>query len=384
MEPVTVERSDVIAFRAERHQLGRAPASAAATDVDLLDLGVQDTGTFGSAWALELRGARPAEPDDLLLAWTIRGAPHAYRRRDASAVVVATAPFSEADAASRVFDASKQLREAGIDVLDALRTVARLMREIVRRPTPKGEVSRRLSERLDPPFLRYCRSCDATHPYEQTFRLAALQAGLELEPGSSPPVLRRIPRRRAAPYRHLGTEAEARVDVVAAYLRFFGPAPLKAVATYLDAPVAVVERDLPADVAEIAVREVDGTGRRKAPRFALADDVEALTGAAERAGRGVVRLLGSHDPYLQLRDRDLLVAERPRQKDLWRTLGRPGAVLVDGVVVGTWRPRTSGRDLSIRLEPWSPITGRARSAVKVEAERLAAHRDLRLGTIEGL
>ena len=55
-----------------------------ATDVDLLDLGVQDTGTFGSAWALEVRGARPAGPDDLLLAWTIRGAPHAYRRRDVS------------------------------------------------------------------------------------------------------------------------------------------------------------------------------------------------------------------------------------------------------------------------------------------------------------
>src|SRR3954470_3600546 len=140
MEPVTVERADVIAFRAERHQLGREPASVPATDVDLLDLGVQDTGTFGSAWALDVRGARPAGPDDLLLAWTIRGAPHAYRRHDVSAVTVATAPFSQADAASRVYDASKQLREAGIDVLDALRIVARIMREIVRRPRPKGDV----------------------------------------------------------------------------------------------------------------------------------------------------------------------------------------------------------------------------------------------------
>src|SRR5262249_37564843 len=124
--------------------------------------------------------------------------------------------------------------------------------------------------------------------------------------------------------------------------------------------------------------------RRKAPRLALADDVEALTGAAERAGRGVVRLLGSHDPYLQLRDRDLLVAERAKQKDLWRTLGRPGAGLVDGEVAGTGRPRASGPTLSIGLEPWSPITGRARTALKVEAERLAAHRDLRLEAIEGL
>src|SRR5215217_7308061 len=153
MEPMTVERADVVAFRAERHQLGRAPASVPATDVDLLDLGVQDTGTFGSAWALEVRGARPAGPDDLLLAWTIRGAPHAYRRRDVGAITVASAPFSEDDAAARVFDASKQLREAGVDVLDALRIVARLMRDIVGRPLPKGDVSSRLSERLDPAYL---------------------------------------------------------------------------------------------------------------------------------------------------------------------------------------------------------------------------------------
>jgi hypothetical protein len=385
MEPVTVERADVIAFRAERHQLGREPASVPATDVDLLDLGVQDTGTFGSAWALDVRGARPAGPDDLLLAWTIRGAPHAYRRHDVSAVTVATAPFSEADAASRVFDASKQLREAGIDVLDALRIVARLMREIVRRPRPKGDVSSRLSERLDPPYLRRCRSCDATHSYEQTFRLAALQAGLELEPGTSPPVLRRIPGRRAAPYRHLGTEADPRFDLIRGYLRFYGPSPVKALAAYLDAPVAEVKANLPSDVVDIRVRDLDGKADgKKATRLALEDDVEVLVDAAGRSGNAVVRLVGSHDPYLQLRDRDLLVAERPKQKDLWRTLGRPGAVLVDGEVVGTWRPRTSGGALSVEVDPWSPVKGPTRAAVLAEAERLAAHRDLRLKAVDGV
>jgi hypothetical protein len=141
--------------------------------VDLLAIGVQDTGTEGSAWALEVRGARPAGRDDLVVAWTIRGAPHAYRRRDVAAVTVATAPSSEADAASRVYDASKPLRDNGIGVLEALTTIARQMRDIARKPVAKGDLSTELTNRLDKPFLRFCRPCNATHTYEQTFRLAA-------------------------------------------------------------------------------------------------------------------------------------------------------------------------------------------------------------------
>ncbi|OMQ14014.1 hypothetical protein A7K94_0219605, partial [Modestobacter sp. VKM Ac-2676] len=108
-------------------------------------------------------------------------------------VVAATAPFSEADAAKRVFDAAKPLRAAGIPVLTALDTVADAMRGLVTAPMVKGEVSGRLAELLPEPYLRWCRPCQATHLYEQPFRLAALPAGLELTPGTSPPVLRPVP-----------------------------------------------------------------------------------------------------------------------------------------------------------------------------------------------
>ena len=159
-------------------------------------------------------------------------------------------------------------------------------------------------------------------------------------------MLRRIPGRRPAPYKRLGTAADARFDVIRGYLRFFGPAPVKAIATYLDSPMSEVTAHLPADAVEVTIAGLDA----KVKRYALADDVDALAGAADHATAGVVRLVGSHDPYLQLRDRDLLVPDAPRQKDLWRTLGRPGAVLVDGEVAATWRPRASGRSLTIRLD----------------------------------
>ena len=90
-------------------------------------------------------------------------------------------------------------------------TVAEVMREIVARPTRKGEVSTQLTERLPRPFLRDCRPCGATHVYEQVFRLSALQAGLVLEPETSPPVLRRQPRLRGPMFARSGDEAERRL-----------------------------------------------------------------------------------------------------------------------------------------------------------------------------
>jgi hypothetical protein len=376
-----VRRADVLAFRWHAQELDRAPGSGVSpTDAAVLDLGVQDTGPDGAAWALEVRGAPPAGPDDVALAWTLRGAPHAYRRRDLAAVATATAPLSEADAAKRVFDASKPLRAAGIGVLDALRTEAVLEHEIVTRPTVKGELSTRLTARLDEPYLRWCRACGATHSYEQTFRLAALQAGLELEPGTSPPVLRRVPGLEPPLYGRLGVDAEEPFDVVRGYLRFFGPATVRDAAAFLDAPVAEVRAHWPDDVVRVEVADL-APGARPVERWVLAADADGLVGAADRHdhtsdGTPQVRLVGPYDLYLQLRDRETLVPDAARAKDLWRVLGRPGAVLADGDVVGTWRPRTSGRRLTVLTDPWAPWDAGLTDAVAAQAERLRAFRDV--------
>lgn len=384
--PTPLSRADVLRARWHAQQLDRAPdAAGSPTDVAVLDLGVQDTGPDGAAWALAVRGAPVVPPGtlppDLALAWTLRGAPHVYRRADLADVAVATAPLSEADAAKRVFDASKPLRAAGLAVLDALRTQARLERELVVDPTVKGDLSTRLTQRLPEPHLRWCRSCGATHSYEQTFRLAALQAGLELEPGTSPPVLRRVPGLEPSLYGRVGTDAAPRFDVVRGYLRFFPAASVQDVAGFLDAPVKDVRAHWPGDAVRVEITDAE-PGTRPAERWVLADDVDQLPGAAARhrdARRGGdapdVRLVGPYDLYLQLRDRATLVPDEARAKDLWRVLGRPGAVLADGEVVGTWRPRTSGRRLTVLTAPWAPWDAHLTDAVAAQAERLRAFRD---------
>jgi hypothetical protein len=354
--PVQLTRADVLAFRVRAQQLDRSAGTLADTAV--LDLGVQDTGADAGRWALAVRGLDDVPVDQLALVWTLRGAPHLYRRADLPGVAAATAPFSDADAGKRIFDAAKPLKAAGIPILTALDTVAAEMRSIVTAPTGKGEMSRRLTERLDAPYLRFCRVCDATHLYEQPFRLAALRAGLELQPDTSPPVLQPI-----AGF----TPADAvpeHLDVVRAYLRLHGPATPQQVAGYLDAPVTEVRARWPADAAEVWV---DGERRW------------ALDGDAFRDGPvRTTRLLGPFDPYLQTRDRSLLVPDPVRARDLWRTLGRPGGVLVDGEIIGTWRPRKAGKRLTVLIDPWRDVPT---AALEPEAERLAAVRGTELAGI---
>jgi hypothetical protein len=90
----------------------------------------------------------------------------------------------------------------------------------------------------------------------------------------------------------------------------------------------------------------------------------------------VVRLLGPFDLMLQARDRHRLVPDAARHKQLWPTLGRPGAVLVDADIVGTWRPQAAGRKFSVRLDVWQPLSRSVRAAVEEQAARLSAHRHL--------
>ncbi|MFC7493900.1 MULTISPECIES: DNA glycosylase AlkZ-like family protein [unclassified Nocardioides] len=348
----SVTREQVLRFRVAAQQLDRAGSHS---DAAILDLGVQDTGPDGVQWALGIRGTQVPDAD-LVLAWSLRGAPHAYRRAEAAQVAAAVAPWSDADAAKRIFDAARPLKQAGIPVRVALDHIAGEMRDIAAQPVAKGDMSSELTARLDEPYLRWCNPCQATHTYEQPFRLSALQAGLELQPGTSPPVLHRIPG-----WRGPARSVPAHLDPVRAALRLLGPADPKLVAGYVDSPVKEVRAHWPDDVVPVLVdgRELD----------VLADDLDAL---ADPPGSGAVRLLGPFDLFLQGRDRDLVVPDETARKDLWRTLGRPGGVLAGGEVVGSWRPRSKGRRLRLAVTMWDG--GAVPAGVADEAERLAAFR----------
>jgi hypothetical protein len=378
---IRLSREQAVALRIHAQQLDREPEERAPTDAAIFDLGIQDTGRDGASWALVNRGvplhsqAELYECPDVALAWTLRGAPHFYRRAEIVEILAATSPYSDTDAAKRLIGAAKPLEEAGIGPREGLGVVARELRAIVDRPRVKGDVSTRLSERLDAPYLRDCRRCDATHTWELPFRYGALYDGLELEPGTSPPVLRRIPgwpRRRAGPAEH-PDEAPERLQPIRAYLRFLGPAAPQDVAAHLDGSVADVKAHWPADATQVQVEH------KKAWTLGGLEEGDL---ARELPG-DLVRLLGPFDLLLQGRDRSLLVPDRARHKPLWPALGRPGAILVGTDLVGTWRPRATGEKLAIQLDLWDAVRKPVRDRIEEQAERLAGHRGLALSGVKG-
>jgi len=77
------------------------------------------------------------------------------------------------------------------------------------------------------------------------------------------------------------------------------------------------------------------------------------------------RLLPSGDAYflLQGADRDLLVPDAARRSELWTSRVWPGAVLVEGEIVGTWR--RSHADVAMAL--WQRLSRAQRESVEAEA-----------------
>lgn len=379
--PEQLSREDVLRYRLKAQQLDRPAEECAVTDAAIFDLGVQYSGGESASWSLVNRGvpiAHPAELNasaEIALLWTLRGAPHFYRRSDLANVRIATSPFSEADAGKRMFDANKPLMAAGISATEAISAVSVEMRRRTAEPISKGDLSGQLAKIMPEPYLRWCRPCQATHLYEMPFRLAALYGGLELEPGTSPPVIRRITNWRTTTIGPADDPLAApdQLQPIRAYLRLFGPATPKQVAAYLDAPVAEVKARWPDDAVDVLVES--------SPASALASTVPQLVSRDETTHD--VRLIHGFDLFLQGRDRSVLVPDTARHKQLWPVLGRPGAILRGPDVVGVWRPKASGKKLTLRLDYWSRPSKALSSGVEEQATRLAAHRGLSLnGLVE--
>ena len=111
-------------------------------------------------------------------------------------------------------------------------------------------------------------------------------------------------------------------------------------------------------------------------RYALPEDAEDLLLGAGEDDR--LRLLGPHDPYLDLRDRAVILEESGRQRIVWRTVGNPGVILRGGRVAGVWTARARGERLDVLFAPFEPGVRARFGELAALAEEYAAFRALRL------
>jgi hypothetical protein len=269
-------------------------------------------------------------------------------------------PADDSDAGARLAGTGTIFRKAGIDPLEGLRTAAEALRKIVTKPMAKGDVSAAVTKALPEEYSYFCRPCQAIHIQDSLLRLAALPAGLRLEPDTSPPVLAPIPKWPGVPKEQSGGGA-----VLDSYLRIHGPTTPAAAATYLQTNQRAVKTSWPDGLVEVRV----GGTAAWLPEEQL-DDL--LTAPAPE----LVRLIPSCDPWLLARDRDLVVPTKAHQKALWPVIGWPGGVLVDGEVVGTWRTKATTKRLDVNVTAFAMVPKRALADLEDEAAIVARLRGL--------
>jgi len=358
-----VSRQQVLAYRTRAQGLLREATKV--NELAVLDLGIQEAMGHPAAAAFDARLAKSPPKDvfgpdkPLAFVWSLRGSPHVHRRRELNAVAKALYPLSEADAAGRLNETGPSVAKAGISALEQYELAVEAMAAVVTKPTAKGATSTAVTKRLPDQMARDCRPCKARHISDSAMRVSALAAGLELQPDTAPPVL--LPRSGATRPAHADKAAVQKL--IDAYLRLLGPATPKEVADYLGARRADLEHYWPDKLTE-----VDVAGAKAFIPDSVADEL------ARAKPVELVRLVGGFDPFMQARDRDLLVPDKAAQKALWPVLGRPGVLLVNGEVTGLWRPKTSGKKLTVNVEAFGAVPASVWEQVEAEAERVAAYR----------
>jgi hypothetical protein len=154
---------------------------------------------------------------------------------------------------------------------------------------------------------------------------------------------------------------EARLELARRYLHFFGPTTAAAFRRWAGigtAQARLAFEELRAEL--VATRSPIGDG------WILASDEASFRAAPSSSASA--RLLPSGDTYFLLQgvDRELLVTDGARRDELWTSRVWPGAVLVNGDIVGVWRRDGS----NMTVDSWRRFTAAERAAVEAEAASL--------------
>ena len=171
------------------------------------------------------------------------------------------------------------------------------------------------------------------------------------------------------------TPLEARLELARRYLHILGPTTAAAFAKWAGMP-AGDGRSAFAGLAD----ELTPVRTPIGDQWILSTDEASVLAAGALGGsahagadalpsdRPTIRFLPSGDAYWLLygADRELLVPDARQRSRLWTPRVWPGALLVDGDIVGTWRRA----DADVSVETWRALSSDERDAVEAEARTL--------------
>jgi hypothetical protein len=218
------------------------------------------------------------------------------------------------------------------------------------------DLAARLHDLLGGTRMRYDDAGQALGVHGNNLRYAALTGTLAIRwGGARRPTVWTVPAPDITP-------AEAMLELARRYLHIFGPAGPAAFGKWAGIG------------AQSAVRAFGDLGNELIPvltppgaAFMLARDEAAIREAPAPAA--AARLLPSGDAYTlrgTSEDRALLVPDAGQRGELWTPRVWPGALLVAGEIVGTWRRAQR----TVTIQTWRRLSRAAREAVVAEAESL--------------
>jgi hypothetical protein len=372
-EIVTPEQA--VAYRVAAHNLHERLSSDGLVDAAAV-AAVQDTppGNAGVALAARVAKLRPGDiesalHDDrtLLRMLSLRGAAHVVARRDATVFGPGSLAVGEESLREQLQGSWPLLRSAGWEAREALGSVIGVLTAVLAdaEPRTKGQLSEALHGRVPADLEPWCEACDVHHVPDQLLRLAGT-AGVFAYcwPQGTRQMLMAADIWLGEPLG--GDVAAARLELARRFVHAYAPVLPGHFAAWTGiAPAEARDRfyDLGTELAEV---RLDGV-----KTMALADDLDML---ADPPLAGGARLLPAGDPFLAQRDRSTLLADKARQRAVWRPVGSPGLVLMTGHPVGTWRARVAGSRLHVTVEAFGTLGDRQRTAIEQAATTMAPFR----------
>ncbi|MCS4593889.1 winged helix DNA-binding domain-containing protein [Brevibacterium sediminis] len=383
---------EIIAFRLRAHHLDERLSRNSLTEAAGA-CGIQNSPPGSALTSLHARvedmsatafASAVEEEKSLLQSWCMRGAPHFFPAADLPVFTTGVEPTSERAMRHFVLGVEQSVDSLGISLSQILDRVEQEIAGVLRgRRMTITELGEELAEVLATSLTTKQRSTwESQGPYAKgqslgagvihfCIRLLTLRQILYFAPreGNTAPfvLLDEWVDPRSMPSTAL-TESErdrARSELLRRYLHCYGPSTRADFAAWIG--IRSTEATPWWDLIAGEITEID-RGRRT---WMLAEDVDQLHRAQLPHG---VRLLPPHDPYTQMRDRET-IASKEFHREIWKTVGDPGALLVDGRIAGTWRARKRNRRLSMTIATFGTVPKSVKSALTAEAEAMGALRE---------
>ena len=179
----------------------------------------------------------------------------------------------------------------------------------------------------------------------------------------------------------LPPDRDAKKKLVRKYLHCYGPATADMFASWLGCSGKQARRMWNTISEEL--EPVTFFGKKA---FILSEDRERLFAPASFTGKHPgdlqrnLLLLGGHDPYLDQRDRAVLQPDKTLQKQIWKLVTNPGAVVYRGEVIGIWTTKKKAKGMDIKMTLWTDAAGK--TPLQNLAEEYAAFRQQALMNLE--